>query len=304
MLKRIIAAAVIFYGGIIAGCGGGSGGAPGATVSGIVADGYLRGAEVFMDKNGNYRWDAGEPKTTTGIGGVYHMTVSAADAAKYPVMARVIAGTTVDEDTKVPVASGYVMSAPPGAAGFISPMSTLIREKMAANPGMTLTDAMTQLRNQMNLPVGIDMMADYVAGSQPGSPNVPQYQTMHATARQMAGLMAGQALLVMNNGSAVDMNRYRSMMGTINSNMPGITDNAVNGLGMDSSFMTSMRNQMVTTIQNMPIGSGFMNYSGMFRNMTSHSAFWNYTGNRWQPGGTMGSGGMMGKLRTIAKPLL
>ena len=297
MLKRIIATAVIFYGGIIAGCGGGSGSAPAATVSGIVADGYLSGAEVFMDKNGNYQWDAGEPKTTTGAGGAYSMTVSAADAAKYPVMARVIAGTTVDEDTNVPVASGYVMSAPPGAAGFISPMSTLIREKMAANPGMTLTGAMTQLRNQMNLPTGIDMMADYVAGSKSGSSNMSQYLTMHTIARQMAGLMAGRATLVMSNTGAVNMNRYRSMMGTINSNMPNITDNAVNGLGMDSSFMISIRNQMDTTIQNMPIGAGFTNYSGMFRNMTSHSTFWNYTGNRWQPGGgMMGSGGMMRKL--------
>jgi hypothetical protein len=141
-----------------------------------------------------------------------------------------------------------------------------------------------------------EMMADYVAGSQPGSLNMSQYQTMHTIARQMAGLMAGQATLLMNNGRSVDVNRYRRMMGTINSNMPYITDNAVNGIGMDSSFMTSMRNQMDATIRNMPIGGGFMNYSGMFRNMTSHNAFWNYTGNRWQPGTMMGNGGMMRKL--------
>ncbi|MFZ3207227.1 MAG: hypothetical protein WA140_00085 [Geobacteraceae bacterium] len=192
MLRKVLAIAAVLIVGIIAGCGGGCGSAPAATVSGIVADGYLVGAEVFMDKNGNYQWDAGEPKTITGAGGAYSMTVSAADAAKYPVMARVIAGTTVDEDTNVPAASGYVMSAPPGAAGFISPMSTLIREKMAANPGMTVVEAMTQLRNQMNLPVGINMMADYVADSQPGSSNMAQSVPDNACHRPADGRFDGR----------------------------------------------------------------------------------------------------------------
>ena len=121
-------------------------------------------------------------------------------------------------------------------SNFISPMTTLIRENMVANPGMTFNDAMTQLRNQMNMPAGIDMMADFIAGSQPGM-DATQYQTMHTTAQQMAGLMAGQASLVMN-GNGVYMNRYRSMLGTINSNMSGIAANVINGQGMDSTFMT------------------------------------------------------------------
>ncbi|HEY5975927.1 MAG TPA: hypothetical protein VIU41_14420, partial [Geobacteraceae bacterium] len=164
-MKRIIIAGSLVLAGAIAGCGGGGGssssGTPSSTtISGTVADGYLAGAEVFLDKNGTYQWDGVEPRTTTDANGAYSMTVSAADAANYPMVARVIAGTTIDKDTNTVVTNSYVMSAPAGAAGFISPMSTLIREKMAANPSMTLADAMTQLRNQMNLPAGMNMMAD------------------------------------------------------------------------------------------------------------------------------------------------
>lgn len=278
-MKKVIT--ILITAGLISGCGGGAS-SPTATISGKVADGYLRGAEVFLDMNNNYQWDAGEPKTTSVAGGAYSMVVSAADAAKYPVMVRAIVGTTIDEDTSAPVANGFVMSAPAGAAGFISPMSTIIREKMVANPGMTLNDAMIQLRNQMNLPVGINMMADYVANSQSGT-NATQYQAMHVNARNMASLMAGQAALVMN-GSVVNKSRYLTMMGTINSNMSGLASNTLN-----ITFMTTMMSQMQTQLGAIPLGGSFVNYSGMFRNMTSHSSFWSNTGTPMTPM----SGGMM-----------
>ncbi len=281
MFSKISAVTAILVAGIIAGCGGSGSSTPASSISGKVADGYLNRAEVFLDKNNNYQWDAGEPKTTTGTGGAYTLMVPTADAANYSIVVRVIAGTTVDEDTNTPVASSYVMSAPAGAADFISPMSSLIREKMAANPGMTMADAMTQLRNQLNMATGINMLGNYVAGSQGGA-NSAQYQAMHATAQQMAGLMAGQETLIIN-GSGVYVNRYRSMMGTINTNMPSINTNAMNGLDMNSSVMTSMRNQMQSQLAAIPMSGGFMNFSGMFRNMTSHQYFWNYSGGGMRP---------------------
>lgn len=283
MKKYIITIAAALTVGLIAGCGGGSSTpAASATVSGKVADGYLVGATVFLDKNSNYQLDAGEPSTTTDANGGYSLTIDPADVGKYPIVAMAIQGVTIDKDNpNVTVANSYVLSMPATAisgtvnSNFISPMSTLIREKIAANTGMTLTDAMTQLRNQMNLTDGVNMMADYVAGSQSGT-NAAQFQTMHTTAQQMAGLMAGQAALVMN-GSAVNQNRYRSMMGTINSNMSAIAANVMNGQTVNSSFMTSMMSQMQTQLGVMPISGGFTNFSGMFRNMTSHNSFWSNT---------------------------
>lgn len=278
-MRKLISVASLVASCLIAGCGGST--TQTTPVSGVVADGYLNKAEVFLDMNNNYQWDAGEPKTTTGPGGAYTMMAPVSDAARYPVVARAIAGITIDEDTGTTVSAGYVMSAPAGAAGFVSPMSSLIREKMVANTGMTMDTAMTQLRLQLNMPEGINMMGDYVAGSQGGT-NTVQYQAMRETAQQMAGLAAGQEALVMN-GSSVNVNRYRNMMGTINTNMPSISINVMNGLDMNSSFMTGMQNQMQSQLAIMPISGGFMNFSGMFRNMTSYQQFRNYSGGAMQP---------------------
>ena len=302
MKKYIFSVAMLLATGLIAGCGGSGSTASTATtaVSGKVADGYLVGATVFLDKNGNYQLDAGEPSATTDATGAYTLNIDPADVGKYPIVALATNGVTIDKDTNQPVANSYVLcmhaiTVTPSTTGsvsgtvsnFISPMSTLIREKLTANPGMTLTDAITQLRNQMNLPVGIDMMADYVAGSQSGA-NATHYQNMHSTARQMVGLMSGQAGLVMS-GTGVNVNRYRGMMATINTNLPAICANVINGQGMNSSVMVSMMGTMQSQIGSMPMSGGSADYSSMFQNMTSHSSFWSNTGMPMTPMG----GGMM-----------
>jgi len=296
MKTPLISTAALLAVTLIAGCGGsGMGTTPSAatSISGKVADGYLAGATVFLDKNNNYQLDAGEPSATTDAQGAYTLNIAAGDLGRYPIVAMAIKNQTIDSDTNQPVADSYLLCMPAAAvsgtvnSNFISPMSTLIREKMAANPGMTLTAAMVQLRNQMNLAAGTDMMADYVAGSRSGM-NAAQYQAMHAAARQMAGVMAGQAPLVMT-GTGANQTRYRGMMGMINSNMPAIALNAMNGLGMNSTFMTGMTSQLQAQLGAMPMSGGFANYSGMFRNMTSHNYFWGPAGTPMTPM----TGGMM-----------
>lgn len=279
--------------GTMAGCGGGGSTAASTTVNGVVADGYLKGAMVFVDRNGTFRWDGTEPHTLTGPGGSYTLTMSA-DDTKYPIVVEAIAGSTVDEDTNQTVQNGFVMAAPAGSGSFVSPMSTLIQAKMAANPSLTVSQAATQLRNQLNMPAGMDVMADYVAG---GSTATNQYQTryqeMHQVAQQMASLMGSQAGLVMAGGT-VNTARYQAMMGLINQNMPQIAQNAYQNMGMGSTFMTSMMTQLQTTLSVMTgTGTTFSNYSGMFRNMTSLSYFWNYSGGQMVPGSGMTGGTMM-----------
>ncbi len=215
-----------------------------ASVSGYVADGYLRNAEIFLDKNGNFQWDEGEPKTTSGPGGYYALTGFDPALMQYPVVARAIPGTTIDEDNlNQPIANGYLLCAPAGSTGFVSPISTLVQEKMAANPGMTLVDATAQVRTELGLPERLNIMADYVAGSRPGQVDQATYQTLHTMAQQMVGLMASQSSQVMN-GAGVDVVRYRAMVNGMNANLAGISQNATTNAGMQSTFMTTMRNNM------------------------------------------------------------
>lgn len=281
VVKILTAGALAAAVGIIAACGGGgSSSSDTATVSGTVADGYLRNAEVFLDMDGDYQWDEGEPKTMSGERGRYSLQVSSGDAGQYPVVCRVIANQTVDEDTGT-VTGTYVMSAPAGVTAFISPMSTLLREKLEADPAMTMEQAMTQLRNQLNLAAGPNMLANYIAGTDAA------YGTMHDVAQQMATLMAQQSSLVMNGTTgAVYRERYRAMMGQINLEMPYITDNVVSAPTDVVRPMDTIRQEMMTYLGS-PTGT-FTNYSAMFRNMTSQQYFWNYSGSRMRPGGMMG----------------
>lgn len=276
---------------LISGCGSNGTNSSLTPVSGAVADGYLQNALVFLDKNGNYQQDQGEPSATTDANGAYTLNIPASDVGLYPIVAVAIKDQTIDKDTGLAVANTYVLCTPgAGVSGtvsnFISPISTLLREKLEATPGMTLAEAAAQVRNQLNMPAGMDMTANYVAGETAGQFRT-QYQAMHQVAQQMAALMGAQAGLVMN-GTSANGPRFRSMMGEINSNLSQIADNAGTGGGMNSAFMNSMRSQMQSRIGGVPVTSGFGNYTAMFRNMTGHRFFWNYSGGRMRPTGMMG----------------
>ena len=208
--KRLIAACFI-NAALITGCGqsttagvgtGGTGSVA-KSISGKVADGYLVGATVFLDKNGNDQWDTGEPTTKTDTDGAYTLTIDSADVGKHPIVALAIQQVTIDKDTNQAVSNSYILSMPKESVNdtvggnFISPMSTWIHKTMAATPDKNLTDVMNLLRENMNMPDGMYMLADYVRfGSATSSdPNRDNYQVMHTVAQNMVPLLAqGQTL--------------------------------------------------------------------------------------------------------------
>jgi hypothetical protein len=165
----------------IAGVGTGGTG----TVSGKVADGYLVNASVFLDRNGNYQLDAGEPSTTTDANGDYKLTVDPADVGKHPIVVHVIKGVSIDKDTSLSVANSYVLSMPKDnvsgtlSNNFISPISSQLREMMETGNYTTMQQAADALRTKMGLPAGTDMMADYIAANN---------TAMHTAAQNMSTL--------------------------------------------------------------------------------------------------------------------
>ena len=266
MLHKITAVSAILVAGLIGGCGGGSGSStPSATtssISGKVADGYLVGATVFLDKNGNYQLDAGEPSATTDANGGYTLNVDPADMGKYPIVAMATKGVTIDKDTGATVTNSYVLSMSKDSisgtvnSNFISPMSSQLREMMETGKYATVQLAMEDLRVKLGMPVGTNMLADYMASNN---------TTMHTAAQNMASLMGGQMSQVMTTSGAtttIDVNRYRAMMGMISSNMSSIT-------GSNSqAAMTTLMSTMTTTLGNMPmmsVGQPYQNMSTAFR---------------------------------------
>lgn len=309
MSKRILAAAALAMGALISGCGG-SGGAPAtATVTGKAADGYLSSATVFLVRNGNYRLDAGEPATTSDEQGGFALEVPRGDLGRYPIVVMAVQGVTTDLDNPgQTIVSSYLMSVPASAVTdtapcFVSPMSTLLREKMEARPGMTLAEAMAELRNQMNLPAGVNMMADYVRLGSAGSSasNSMFYDRMHGAARTLVSLMGGESARVMGmagGAASVDVNRYRTMMGSLNLQLPEMMELPAAGRGREVVLMGMAGNveAAVSAVAPMMNGAPFLNMSSMFPSMTG-VPFWNMTGHlipgSWMMGGRNG-GGMMG----------
>ena len=241
--------------GIIAGVGTGGTG----SITGKVADGYLTNVTVFLDKNGNYQLDAGEPTTTTDANGAYKLNVDPADVGKYPVVALVIKGVAIDRDTNQAVTNSYLLSMPKDnvsgtvSNNFISPISSQLREMMETGKYTTMQQAADALSIRMGLPTGTDITGDYIAANN---------TAMHTSAQNMATLMGNQMGLVLGtNGSTttVDVNRYRSMMGTIFSNMSTVMG-ANNQTGM-----STLNNTMTTMLSNMP-----MTFAGQpYRNMST-----------------------------------
>ncbi|WP_241909797.1 hypothetical protein [Vibrio sp. 10N.261.55.A7] len=97
-------------------------------------DGYLRNALVWLDLNGNYVLDEGEPSATSGAGGLADLDVTGIDAPEqYPVVVQAISGQTEDEDDLgVKITEDYMMSAPPGEQD-ITPLTTLVHVILEQN---------------------------------------------------------------------------------------------------------------------------------------------------------------------------
>ena len=224
-----------------------------SSVSGKVADGYLVSATIFMDKNGNYQLDPGEPYSTTDANGTYTLNVDPSDVGKYPIVANATMGVTFDRDNNVPVTNSYVLSMPAIAisgtvnSNFISPMSSLLREMMETGIYATKQQALNALVTNMGLPAGTDIMADYIAANN---------TTIHKAAQIIVTLMGNQMVQLLGTyGSTltVDVNRYRSMMGTIFSNMSTIVGtNVQTGTPNSIDNMSSLNNTITTVVSNTP----------------------------------------------------
>lgn len=264
-MKKQIAAATIIAAAMLAGCGGGGSATPTtATVVGKVADGYLENATVFMDKNNNYLWDEGEPKTTTDANGAYTLTVDPAEVGQFPIIALALKGTTVDKDTNTPIANSYLLSLPKQSvtgtvstdSNFLSPMSTQLREMMETGNYATMYDAMVDLRTKLGLDPNTDLMADYIASHN---------ANMHTTAQNMAAVMGQQRDLMFRNYSGtdhlVDVTRYRNMMGA----MLGAGSTVRTGTAAQISDMSSA---MTGNLSNITAGQPYQNMPSFNSGMT------------------------------------
>jgi len=245
------------------GVGTGGTGTLAKVVTGTVADGYLVNAKVFLDKNGNYRLDEGEPSATTDSNGAYKLNIDPADMGRYPIVALAVKGATIDKDTNQYVANSFVLSIPKerisGTASnnFISPISSQLHEMLETGIYTSIEHATESLGNKIGLPPGTDLLGDYV---------VSNNTDLHSVARKMAKLMGNPIGYIDADESrtTVDVNRYRSLVGTIFSSMATIkgcnTENCLSDI--DDSISTAL-----TRIPSSSPGHPYLNMSTAYREM-------------------------------------
>ena len=166
----------------VASCGGGSGEgtstAPAAqTVSGKVLDGYISGATVFWDCNGNSIPDASEISTATGAGGDY--TLALAPSSNCRLMAWVGPMATDSDSPFTTVGRPYTMSAAPGVNTIISALTTMVVGKLNSGEASTVAIADSQVSSELGLTGSV--LVDYKAQSNDA------FKLMAATAKLAVG---------------------------------------------------------------------------------------------------------------------
>lgn len=135
---------------------------PASGISGVVMDGYLSNATVFLDLNDNGVFDVGEPTTVTDASGAYVLNATTDQLANHSIVVNVEAGTAIDQDNaSVSVSDSYHLTAPKGMT-TITPLTTHIKSKISA--GSTQTAAIQDLQQELNL-TGADVTNDYIAAA-------------------------------------------------------------------------------------------------------------------------------------------
>jgi len=167
------------------GCGSSDGtsgvlGTTSESVSGNVADGYLVGATVCLDKNNNKKCDTNEPNTKTTINGKYTLNnVTSDDMSKYSIFVEVDE-SVIDEDDNQSVSQYYTLTATPGQT-FISPISTMIRNYEVLND-VSHAVARTNIEKLLGIKDVSLSVVDYIASDS------PEAESVHNKAKIIANL--------------------------------------------------------------------------------------------------------------------
>ncbi|TAJ80860.1 MAG: metallo-mystery pair system four-Cys motif protein [Gallionellaceae bacterium] len=202
---------------LVSGClGGNSSSTPAAataSLSGVVADGYLSNAKVCLDTNSNGACDAGEPSGTTNANGAYTISgITAGQETQFPIVAEV-PSTSVDQDTNAPVGSAFTLTSPAGAS-FVSPLTTLVQDKVAA--GASAASAVAAVGQALGIPAasGVSALDNYVALKGGATDQTNGHFRAHEAAKTVAAVLKlGKSTLGVSATANTDFATQRMLLG-------------------------------------------------------------------------------------------
>lgn len=188
------------------------------TLSGTVADGYLVGAKVCLDKNYNDICDADEPFVLTDSTGRYTFSLKEMAATELPIIVEADENT-IDLDTNTKIGEKWHFKTVSGQSSFISPLTTLVAQAMALDPTLTLEQAMLNL--QIELGIDINTTVDYVAAN-----NTKAHNAAKIIARSLANTES-----VLNTSTTISDTRTIRLLAAkqVRSQTAAIQANAIDG---------------------------------------------------------------------------
>ena len=144
---------------LLAACGGGGGGSSSSvSIAGAVIDGYIEGAVVCLDVNGNGACDAAEPQTVTDSNGKY--SISYSGSTKGLQVLTVVPSTAKDKDDGgLTLAQAgkteFTLQAPAPIASstdvHVTPFSTMVSQEMVATGSTDAASVESQLKTQLGI---------------------------------------------------------------------------------------------------------------------------------------------------------
>ncbi|USD67656.1 MSCRAMM family adhesin SdrC [Vibrio sp. SCSIO 43136] len=159
---------------LLAGCNGSSSDSDSSTTtqpySVKAIDGYLNGAEVWLDTTPNFIRDSGEPFAISGAGGIAELNVEGIDnPSQYAVIVRAIpynatTGTGTQDESEGPVTKGYTMSAPAGETA-VTPLTTLVHNALEKDSSLDKDGAVAQVATDLGLD-SEDVLGDFLASDE------------------------------------------------------------------------------------------------------------------------------------------
>lgn len=169
-------------------------------LEGVVVDGYVAGATVFVDINGNGVQDSGEPSTTTDAQGNF----SFPDGANN--FGNIVSTGGTDIATGQPFEGS--LTAPAGS-DVVNPLTTLI-DAISKTPGNTVASARAQVLTALGLDANTDLQKfDPIATA--ADPNATAEQKalalkVQAAAAQINTIVQQTAAVLQGTGTSADSN--------------------------------------------------------------------------------------------------
>jgi hypothetical protein len=204
--------------------------------SGRAIDGYVSGATVFLDSNGNKSLDSGEVWTTTDSLGNFTLPSTTQTGTL------VITGGT---DISTGKAFTGLMTAPSGSS-VVTPLTTIMASMMAANPAMTSAQVMSNLALSLGITTVPDLTSyDPVAvASGVSSGNTTQAAQVLAAAIKVQCIVAQISALINGAASSVSSEQAASEAFKAIANLTA----GGSALATDSTSMSTLIGNVATAV--------------------------------------------------------